>query len=541
MHTSNRITREAPSQRRNYRIQSPIKILIKGKKYTTSNWSVGGFSVFEFKEFIPTSEKIEINLSISFNHFNINFYTNAIVMRIDSDKHCLACQFINLDDPQKALLNHFANALLQGEMSTIDETIKRLDIPVTLVSENPDASANKVPIKRRKLKPIIIGGSYLFIGALLFIYTLNSIYSNIYTLKIENAAIRGLERVVKAPHAGTIQEIYQNPGDLIKFNDPLIFVQNDQIVESAELAHINVLSANVNLQEMKNRLHAQQEKIDSYREFGFDKLNIAKAITISIEQKIDLTKKRKQRLINLHKNGMTSDESIDDIKEKIITLNADLIVARAKQKISERAIQETKRGRFYTDNRLEGEVTELIFSIESAKEKVKLEKQKYQLLKNRESRLTVTAPSEGKIVSLYSNQQQIVTKGEPLLLISLGGEREIEAFISANELATVVLNKPAKILVGGNFLQAKVIKIENTSFQESRNLSISNQHKSDNLVRVILQFSAEIDKQYIASQPIGLPVLVEFSKRNFTDDFPQFKDISNFVFSMVNADEKHIE
>jgi hypothetical protein len=169
-----------------------------------------------------------------------------------------------------------------------------------------------------------------------------------------------------------------------------------------------------------------------------------------------------------------------------------------------------------------------------------LEEERLKVLEGRLHRLVVSSPVDGEIVSFYPNVHQIIEKGEPLLLMECDGEREIEAFVSAQELDSVMVGQSAKVIFRGNphFLVAKVTTIERTEVQEADLNNIDN--SNDGMfppVRVTLALIGNIERKSIDSLPTGFPVTVEFSKRSLSDNFPLLAKIVNFFLSVGVAVE----
>jgi multidrug resistance efflux pump len=312
------------------------------------------------------------------------------------------------------------------------------------------------------------------------------------------------------------------------------------MLEGIELAKIEVRDAQADLKEKEQKLTSQIEKLESYRKFGINKLQIAKAKIAALKEKYRLAEKRHKRTAKLHAVGAASGENLDKVAESVVSLRSQLEVAIVERQIAARAIEETYNGRFFTDHRLEGEVDELRSAVEAAKERVVLEEERLKVLEGRLQRLVVSSPVDGEIISLYPDVHQIIEKGDPLLLIERDGERKIEAFVSAQDLDSVMLDQSAKVIVRGrpHSLIARVTAIERTGVQEVGQTNIAN--SNDGVfppVRVKLALIGNTERKSIDSLPTGFPVTVEFSKRSLSDNFPLLATIADFFLSVGVAVE----
>ena len=78
---------------------------------------------------------------------------------------------IELGEREAKLMQHFIEDIVRGSMSTIDDTIQRIDVPVTPASIKPDSSpTEEVPLRRWPVKTIAMSATYLAVGLAVFSY-----------------------------------------------------------------------------------------------------------------------------------------------------------------------------------------------------------------------------------------------------------------------------------------------------------------------------------------------------------------------------------
>ncbi|NOX43441.1 MAG: HlyD family efflux transporter periplasmic adaptor subunit [Gammaproteobacteria bacterium] len=510
MNNKENIVREAASQRRHYRLSAPLRVSLDGQEYTIHNWSIGGIAIHDYDGTAALFDELDAQVSVAFGDYKINFNTRIRVSRYDADKREIAAAFFSLNEKHQELLKYFSDSLIQGEMASINDTIKRIDIPVTPVSEKPDLLPNhSISLRRRSVKTLAISGAYLLLGIFLTYYTISTVYTNIFKLRVDTATITGPNIVLKAPASGVIDKIYVNIGDPVSSNDPLFYIRNEDTLEEIEMAKIEIRNTQIDLKEKKQHLESQQKELRSYRKFGIHKLQIAEARTTELQEMLHLAQKRQKRIARLHDDGSVSEEDLEKVTEQLLGLRAELEVATAEQKIADWAIKETYNGYYYTDEILIGKVDELQTAIMAAQERVALKEERLNILESRQERLFVNAPVDGKILSHDLNIHQIIEKGEPLLLIEQhDGKRGVEAFISAQEMENVTVNQPATVIINRKVspLNARVTSIERTRSVDDDMLGF---------VRVMLTFSKNVAQETIAALPSGFPVTVVFSKGTF--------------------------
>lgn len=149
-----KISREKPSQRRHHRVNTPIDVTINEQLYNVSDWSLGGFKIIEWEdESFEPGHEFECHFSLPFQGFFVAFHVKLITIR--SDSGILAAKFISLDERQTELLEHFIQELVRGNMTSVGDTILRIDSPVTPVSTEPNPNpTDELPIKRWPIKLI---------------------------------------------------------------------------------------------------------------------------------------------------------------------------------------------------------------------------------------------------------------------------------------------------------------------------------------------------------------------------------------------------
>lgn len=537
MEKSARVVKEIASQRRHFRIAAPIHITTLGdnepsEPHPTKDWSVGGFCLKNYIGNGRTGDQLDVKVDIAFSGFYISFVNPARILRI-SPQGEMAAEFVELEDRNRALLKHFSDSLISGEMSSIEETLRRIDIPVTPVSERPDKTKESGSDRsQRHRRTLARSAFYVAAGILLAVYAFNTVYSNVFKVRIASAALASSDSVVDSPLAGTVDEAYVAVGDSVRQGDPLFYIRDDDTLESVEMARLSVVDSLASLEEKQRELDSQKDLLESYRKFGNNELEIARAKTTALRERLRLAEKRYERNAELNGSGLLSDDMLDKISEELIVLRADLQVAVAEEKMARSAVEEIDNGRFYTDNRLEGKVAELAAAVAAAEHRVDLERQKLDLIEKRRLRLQVTAPTDGKVVSVYTGQHQLIEKGQPLLVLEQEGEKEVEAFVSARDLDRVNLDRPATIYFEGKTrgLMATVASVERHRIQ-----GLDGDLAAPQTIRLKLAFATDDTDGSVHELPNGFPVTVEFATRPLTDRMPLLSFIGGLITASMSG------
>lgn len=533
------VKREIACQRRHFRISAPISIRFSDtqKTFKTDNWSMGGFCLRDINTQCAENTLLKATVLVAFGEFHIDFETEIRVVRSDPENKILAAEFVDLSPAHKELLKHFSDALVTGQMTSVEDTIQRMDVPVSLVSEKPDKpkTATVDNGKSKSRKTLMVSGFYVLLGVGVATYALNTLYTNVFKLEVDSATIVGNENLIRSPISGTIDKVYVDVGDQVDRASALLYVRDDSTLESIDLARLQVNEAESDLQQKQQLLTSQLEKMQTYKQFGSDVLRMREARTQSLREKLALAEKRYARTEKLAAQNLYSDDLLDRIAEEVITLKSDLKVALAEQNIAENAIAEIDNGRYFTDNRLEGQVDELKTAVEAAQARVALEKQRLTIMENRRARLEVSAPVDATVASLFTAEHQLIEKGQPLLVLEREGEKSVDAFVSAKDFEKVSIDKPVKVILAGKSktLDAFITRVDRNPVTDA---SIAGELHAEGDFTPPVKVSLRFAENYKDTRniPSGLPVKLLFSRQSLNQTLASVKGF--FVEQAVAED-----
>jgi len=186
-----KINREKACQRLHHRVSTPLSVSIDDREYQAADWSLGGFKVSKWDRWdddLIADSRLDCRFELPFQGFNIAFAVEVKVVRLLPEQKELAVSFVDLDDRQTELLNHFVEQLVRGAMTPVGDTILRIDSPVTPVSTKPDPSPTaELPANRLPIKLIGMSVFYLCLGTLLLGLISITVYENFLSLKVKTA------------------------------------------------------------------------------------------------------------------------------------------------------------------------------------------------------------------------------------------------------------------------------------------------------------------------------------------------------------------
>lgn len=252
-----KITREKACQRLHHRISTPLHVLIEGAEYSASDWSLGGLRITNWDQWQDESlqgKQFECKFELPFQGFNIAFEVTTEVVRYLPEEKELGLKFIDLDERQIELLNHFVEQLVRGSMMSVEDTILRIDSPVTPVSTTPDASpAHELPVHRFPIKMIAMSSLYGLIGVTLFSLVAITVYENFFNLKVKSAFTTSPTEPLVSLVDGRLRRVDAKINSKTEVGDALLTIESPDISKRIEEAKIFIEQKQLELEAHRKR------------------------------------------------------------------------------------------------------------------------------------------------------------------------------------------------------------------------------------------------------------------------------------------------
>ena len=529
---------DRPSQRQYHRLLIPLNVKINGQSLRMENWSVSGFCIKELPASITPGDILTAQIEVPFQGFQVKFSTRVGVVRknslerpklssqsgilhIEATQNEAGLEFLNLNERQQSLLQHFSEQLLTGQMAKIDDTICRLDIPVTPPStdfQNPnksDTATTTIPEK----KSWLAGMGYLASGLILTLLIGATVYHKLFLLEIESAVISSNVESLHTPTEGTITAIFTKEGDFLQPGAKIMQLSNLDFEEQKELAAIRIKESELKVTKIEALKKTEQQELDIYRTFTKNKLSVAKRHVYSLIQKMALLKRDWESKRNLAEKGMLSRTEQDQAQLRLISAEKELKESRSALAAAKELNRATNKGIYFSDGKRELNLDTRQAQIEHAREQVKLEQRKLALLKRREESMTVRSIHGGFVMQLNKEIGDKVANNEQLASINRGNnELTIDAYLSQVELTHIHLSSTAEIYIPAldQHYEATVTTIDGSQNLASKlqtGMNWANAQEKSGQVKLTLLNVENIDHKRLLTA--GLPAVVRFQKYSF--------------------------
>lgn len=517
-----KVKRERPDQRRHHRVTAPLFVDVEGVRLRAADWSLGGLRLDGFPGQVPAvGAELALGMTLPFQGFDVSFDAKAEVVRNDPAASMFAVQFTHLGERERELMQHFIEELVRGSMSQVEDTIQRIDVPVTPASLDPDPNPRrKMPVRRWPVKTAVMSGFYLMLGAMVLGFTALLLYSNFFRLEVQTAVVSAPVEHVESQIDGKLLWRGLTPGDAVKAGEVVVALNDNQIERELELADIAVREQQAKLAFLKRRQADELERVQSFATIENKNLEQGKIEIESVRAQIQAAEADQRRIQALHRQGWATDVRRDQTDKLVATLRKSLERAQVELTARMELAEQNFGKRLYTGDNVVGTLGEIEAQVRQAELEVALYRDRKQVLVNHKARLAIRAPFDGTILELPRVNESHVRKGDTIAVIEQRNRRHILAYLNQDEVNRIGLGDEATVYFPA--LQethtARVFRIDRTSGfvreQDQRaNPGYAWRGPTDRSAKVFLALQ---DRRVLADRDTyrsGLPAVVVFPQR----------------------------
>jgi multidrug resistance efflux pump len=524
-----KVRRERPDQRRHHRVTAPLFVALDGHRIKASDWSLGGLRVEAFPGELPELRaSTDLVLTLPFQGFDVTFDVKAEVVRTDGATRMFAVRFEELGERERELMSHFLEELVRGSMIDVEDTIQRIDVPVTPASLTPDpVPAQTIPVRRWPVKMLAMSAVYLVIGGLVFGYAGLLAYTNVFRMEVRTAVITAPVETVTASADGRVDWTGVEPGDRVKAGEVVVRLLDNQLQREIDLAEIAVQERKARLASLKHRHLEELERVRGFAAIEMKNIEQTRLELQALSQQLNLATRQEQRLRELNEKGYTTIAKVEEAARQVIALRKDLEVRGVELEARIGLSEQNVGKRLYSGNDtvgtadLSGRMAEIEADIRLGEHEIQMAQQRYIASLRHQERLAVRAPFDGVVLDLPRTNAASVRRGDVIAVIEERQKREVTAWLSQDEVLHVGLGDEATLFVPAlnETLPARVVRIDRTSgFIDEQNQAHNPGYRwrgpTDRTAKVTLAFT---DPHRVADAEryrAGLPVVVVFKQRS---------------------------
>ncbi|NQZ81885.1 MAG: hypothetical protein HRT52_12800 [Colwellia sp.] len=519
------ITREKPCQRRHHRLKAPLHVSVNGlAPLPAFDWSLGGLCVGGYQgDWIEVQEKVSLILELPFQGFQISFDVSGVVIRNEQSTQSLFIEFVDLPERSFDLMNHFVDDLIRGKMATIDDTICRIDVPVTPISTSPTPNpTDKIPLHRIPIKTIMMSFFYISLGLFVFGYLALIFYSNLVSMEIATSVVSSRIQTMSMPVDGILKPINLSVGARYKEGEPLFGVENINLKNKINSSKLKIEKSKIKLSDAKEKYRIETERMKLYQIVSNTDLKIIEAQLAAKRAELAAADRNFARINRLKENRSISTKQLDDATQvqnkvayQVQALEAKLVQATAMESVSER--------RHYNHKVFSTDLDLMAVNLQTLYSAIQLEEQQLALLIKTNNQQIVRAPYNGKVTTLFHVENSSIPRNEAILMFEETGRNLVTAFLNQEEVMEVGLHDIASVFIPalGFEVDAIITQIDRASgYVDKKNVRYAWRDKEEKTALVSLELLVTDNVEHAITA--GLPAVVIFKRRTTSNIFAKF-------------------
>ncbi|WP_280114432.1 HlyD family efflux transporter periplasmic adaptor subunit [Roseibium hamelinense] len=448
-----------------HRVSAPMRVTLDEQPLDVSDWSLGGFRVAGLKAGLEIGAEHPVSCTLPFQGFNITFEVPARVIRWDQDTRAAAFRFVDLGDREAALMRHFIEELVRGKMTGVEDTILRIDTPVTPVPTKPDPNpVQQMPVRRWPIKQIVMTLFYLSLGIAVFGYVAIYLFASLFRLEVSSAVVSAERTQITAPVSGQIVSLAGRPDDRILSGKTLVHLRNQELQRDVSRAELDLMTTRAELNESKALLADEQSRAEGYRLVAENNIRQAETQLDGLMLARDAARLKLERYQRLFEKGHVVQADLDlaelEHSEALSNLQRKEIHIAELKKLRDSG----ESTQLYTGTSFAGRAAELGAAVERLEEEAAIRARHLAELKARDDVKRLPSPFDARIVQLLAEPGTTVKAGEPIMVLEENDGRKVTAFLTQDEIDDVRHGSTAKLYVPSEdrWIFATVEKISRT-------------------------------------------------------------------------------
>ncbi len=526
-----KVRRERPDQRRHHRVTAPLYVEVGGVAMRAADWSLGGLRVEGFTGRMPaTGSEISLNLTLPFQGFDVTFKVEAEVVRTNPAAGMFAVRYTEIRERERELMQHFIEELIRGSMVDVEDTIQRIDVPVTPASLQPDlprAADRLVPVRRWPAKTVVMSAIYLGLGALIFSYAGIIAYSTMFRMEVETAVITAPIETIVARADGVVDATGLVPGREVRAQEEIARLIDGEIEREIEFAEIAVQEKKAKLAFMKRRQLEELELVKNYASLEMKNIQQTRVEMESLAAQLTIAENNEARLAQLHAKGFTTDAKLDEARRERLKLRNGLEIRRIELTSRVELASNNSGKRLYSgdatvgNGNIIGQSAQIEAEVRLIEHEIQLAQQRYIAQLNQREQTALRAPIDGTVVDVRKKGKANVRRGDVIALIEDRRQREVTAFLRQDEVVRLGLGDEVLLFIPalGENLTGRIRSIDRTTGflreQEAQGgVGYEWRGSKDRSAKVTVAFDDPVRVSDFERYRSGLPVVAVFEQRS---------------------------
>lgn len=443
-----------------------MKVTLGERTFDTYDWGLGGVRLIGFDEDYPDLGSGHVlYCTLPFQGFSITLKAEAEVVRHDTEiGHC-AFRFTFLGERESALMQHFVEDLIRGKMTEVDDTIARIDTPVTPVPTKPDPNpVQTIPVRRWPVRQIMMTMFYFLFGTVVFGYAAVYFYSALFRLEVSAAVVASERVVVMAPVTGTVLQAPHREGDTVSAGTLLVSVE-DANQETVLRQARAILASNIaELSETEALLAEEKRRAQGYALVARNNIRQSESQLIGLEIATQNARSKAERMRKLAAKGLALASDVEEAEYNFKAMESELDRKRIHIQELEELVDGGESVQLFTGAVFAGRVAEIEARVTRLRTELAFRKKAISELEKKRIQRTIFAPFDGRVAQIDLLPGVSIKQGDPVLALEEAGAEIVTAYLTQEEVLHIEKDSSAKLYITSEkrWIDAQVKTVDRT-------------------------------------------------------------------------------
>jgi multidrug resistance efflux pump len=442
-----KITHELADMRRHLWVKAPLGIVIDGKPAQAIEWSLGGIALDDGAlGTTPTGHSVGLRVTLPFQGFDIGFDTKGVVERGPANAQRTIVSFTDLGQRERNLLSHFIEQLVRGNMTSVEETIQRLDAPLAVAAfaSQPQAQVRAPQDHVRRWRPAraaMMTSLYGIAGIAAVGYLGSLLYTNLFWMEAQTSAISAPVENLVSLGDGVVTWAQFKPGENVKAGDVVLRIADNTLEREIEQAEISIRERENKLAFLARRYENEKKRLGTLS--GLSSLKSAHT-TAEIE---GMQAKLQSAQRELKQLPATAVGPIAQVRQRIVALKQAISLKEFDASGRANLAREANGSHEIIGQSVLGDTDNLAAQIELAEADIAIAQRRHQSYLNQRDRLSLRAPFDGILRQLPHADSATVRKGDIAAVVERSAERGVTAYLRQEQVLRVQIGAQAIVHV----------------------------------------------------------------------------------------------
>jgi multidrug resistance efflux pump len=438
---SSSIKSEFNNKRKAQRFHIPIFVVIDGKSYQTSDWSMTGIGIIFHDDFrLVKNDEVKAQLILPFSDANINLKIKLVVRNIH--KSICGFEILEISEKNKRVLRHFMTMVLEGNADKFEDLVSDLNMPVVETPINESILLAEAEEKALKDKFTFKAVVYMILGFVLFVSVVVTSLYNFFVVYQSKGIIFGNYDTYNIEVSAKLEDIFVASKDIVSTGKTLFKLDSYNVENKLQIENQKLKSLQDKYIRLKKSLESDLEFTKSRRDKLKDKIK-------SLESKRDILNSEFKKAQKLYSQNIITFKELNSVESKVVSIDEQLF------KINELYDKE------YNITQIEESIDKSLNDINKSIERAKL---RVDTLKYELNKYTIKAIHPGVVHKVKASKNEFVKSGNIILTIETTQKPFITTMVEYDYISKIHIGM--RVLVYSIFEQKKYnALIESINFE----------------------------------------------------------------------------